>query len=171
MKKILAAIFLSVLAAPAFASVKPMTVTGTAVEVDSTYFVVDTGHEKLGIIRDGSSVFSGELKTGDKVSVEYTMTAKNVKITEAAKPPAPKAEPKAPEAKAPEVKSEAPASVPAKVEAPKVETLVKEAPKTEHGVIETPKIDAAKEDIKKAVEPAKKEPGKSLMKQILDSEE
>ena len=54
-------------------------VTGPVLEVTDTKIVVQKDNEKWEIARDASTKTSGAVKKGDKVTVEYNMTA--IKIT------------------------------------------------------------------------------------------
>lgn len=104
---LLAFALIAAVAAPAFAGPgKTYPISGTAVEVDSQYVVVEGDGKKVQMDRVGATQITGDLKTGDKVSVEYYLVAKDIKVTSPAKPaPAPAA------AKPPAAPAPAPATV------------------------------------------------------------
>ena len=60
-------------------------VTGPVTAVDDTMITVMKGKEKFEIARDSSTKVTGDLKVGDKVTVSYTMTAKEIEVKSAAK--------------------------------------------------------------------------------------
>lgn len=53
-------------------------VTGPVVEVTATKIVVQKGKEKWDIKRDSMTKAPNDIKVGDKVTVEYSMTATDV---------------------------------------------------------------------------------------------
>ncbi len=53
-------------------------VTGPVVEVTDTKIVVQKGKEKWELARDAATKLNGDVKVGDKVTVEYTMTATDI---------------------------------------------------------------------------------------------
>jgi hypothetical protein len=55
-------------------------VTGPVTAVDDSMITVIKGNEKFEIARDSSTKMNGELKVGDKVTIKYTMTAKDVEV-------------------------------------------------------------------------------------------
>ena len=62
---------------------KTYQVTGVIVKLtDKIITVQRPNDEKWEIDRDGSTKVTGELKDGAKVTIEYTMTAKNVEVKE-----------------------------------------------------------------------------------------
>jgi len=72
-------LWLGVAAAPARAeSPKTYQVTGPVLEVTDGTITVQKGKEKWQLARDKDTKSSGDVKVGDKVTIEYTMTAKNV---------------------------------------------------------------------------------------------
>ena len=82
----------------AFAA-KSYQVTGPVVEVTDQTITVEKGKEAWEIGRDAATkVTGGEIKAGDKVTIHYVMTAKDIEVKEA-KAAAKPAETKAPEAK------------------------------------------------------------------------
>ena len=60
-------------------------VTGPITAVDDTMITVMKGKEKFEIARDSSTKVTGDLKVGDKVTIMYTMTAKEIEVKAAAK--------------------------------------------------------------------------------------
>lgn len=55
-------------------------VTGPVTAVDDTMITVMKGKEKFEVARDSSTKVTGDLKVGDKVTVSYTMTAKEIEV-------------------------------------------------------------------------------------------
>jgi len=68
------------LSSTAFAGAKSYQVTGPVMEVNDSRIVVMKGKERFEIDRDASTKVAGELKVGDKVTVMYTMSAKEVEV-------------------------------------------------------------------------------------------
>ena len=68
------------LSSTAFAGAKSYQVTGPVMEVTDSMIVVTKGKERFEIDRDASTKVTGELKVGDKVTIMYTMTAKEVEV-------------------------------------------------------------------------------------------
>ena len=64
----------------AFAGAKSYQVTGPIVEVTDSMIVVTKGKERFEIDRDSNTKVTGDLKVGDKVTIMYTMTAKEVEV-------------------------------------------------------------------------------------------
>lgn len=64
----------SLLAMSAFA----YQVTGPIVEVTDTKIVVQKGNEKWELAKDAATKVTGDLKVGDKVTVEYKMSATDI---------------------------------------------------------------------------------------------
>src|SRR5437879_3272697 len=64
------------------AGVSDYQVTGPVAEVTGTMIVVEKGakKERFEVARDSSTKMSGDVKVGDKVTVHYTMTAKDVEV-------------------------------------------------------------------------------------------
>jgi hypothetical protein len=60
-------------------------VTGPVTAVDDSMITVMKGKEKFEIARDSSTKVTGDLKVGDKVTIKYTMTAKEVEVKAADK--------------------------------------------------------------------------------------
>ncbi len=80
MKKIALALLLGSLAAPALAATKTYQVTGPVLEVSDDAITVQKGKEKWEIARTPDTKVTGELKKGEKVTVEYRMTATSVEV-------------------------------------------------------------------------------------------
>ncbi len=53
-------------------------VTGPVLEVTDTKIVVQKGKEKWELARDAGTKVTGDVKVGDKVTVEYKMTATSI---------------------------------------------------------------------------------------------
>jgi hypothetical protein len=53
-------------------------VTGPIVEVTDSLITVMKGKEKFEVARDSSTKVTGDLKVGDKVTIMYIMTAKEI---------------------------------------------------------------------------------------------
>ena len=86
MKRLALALVLAALAAPALAA-QPKTyqVTGPVLEVTADTIVVQKGSEKWEIGRGPDTKVTGELKKGEKVTVEYRMTAASIEVKAAKK--------------------------------------------------------------------------------------
>ena len=73
-------------------------VTGPVAEINDSMIVVEKGakKERFELARDSSTKVSGDVKVGDKVTVHYTMTAKDVEVKagKAKKETSPAASPK-----------------------------------------------------------------------------
>jgi hypothetical protein len=80
MKKLALALLLGALASPALAATKTYQVTGPVLEVTDEAVTVQKGKEKWEIARTPDTKVTGELKKGEKVTVEYRMTATNVEV-------------------------------------------------------------------------------------------
>jgi hypothetical protein len=77
------AVLVAMLAVPTVGlakSAKKYQVTGTVVSVTADMIVVQKGDEKWEIDRDTDTKVTGDLKKGDKVTIEYTMSATNVEV-------------------------------------------------------------------------------------------
>jgi hypothetical protein len=68
------------LSGTAFAGAKSYQVTGPVMEMNDTMIVVMKGKERFEIDRDASTKVTGDLKVGAKVTIMYTMTAKEVEV-------------------------------------------------------------------------------------------
>lgn len=66
----------------AFSAVKTYQVTGPVLEVTDTTVVVQKGKEKWEITKDASTKVTGELKVGSKVTIQYSMSAKEIEAKE-----------------------------------------------------------------------------------------
>jgi hypothetical protein len=85
MKRIALAVLLGSLAAPALATTKTYQVTGPVLDVTDESVTVQKGKEKWEIARTPDTKVTGELKKGDKVTIEYRMTATSVEVKPAGK--------------------------------------------------------------------------------------
>ncbi len=74
-----------VVAASAFAAVKTYQVTGPVLESSPTMIAVQKGKDRWEIAVDASSGVPADLKVGDKVTIEYRMTATSVTVKGAGK--------------------------------------------------------------------------------------
>jgi RNase P/RNase MRP subunit p29 len=61
-------------------------VTGPVLEVTDSTIVVEKDKEKWEIARDKSTKVSGDVKKGDKVTVQYRMTATSIEVKDAKAP-------------------------------------------------------------------------------------
>jgi hypothetical protein len=87
MKKMLV-ILVVILALPSFAAaaaVKTYQVTGPVLEVTDSAIVVQKGNDRWELARDKDTNVSGDLKVGNKVTIEYRMIATKVEVKEAKK--------------------------------------------------------------------------------------
>ena len=64
----------------AFAGAKTYQVTGPVVDVNDKVITVMKGKDKWEIDRDSATKVQGDVKVGDKVTINYTMTAKDVEV-------------------------------------------------------------------------------------------
>lgn len=80
MKRTALALLLCTLAAPALAAEKTYQVTGPVLEVADDSITVQKGKEKWQIARTPDTKVTGDLKKGEKVTVEYRMTATSVEV-------------------------------------------------------------------------------------------
>ena len=71
------------------ASVKTYQVTGPVLELKDDVIVVQKGNDKWEIARDKDTKVTGTLKVGSKVTIQYTMTAKEIESKEEPKKEAP----------------------------------------------------------------------------------
>ena len=72
----------STFAAPA---IKTYQVTGPVLEVSDSMIVVQKNDEKWAVARDANTKVTGDLKVGDKVTIEYRMVAATVEVKKDAK--------------------------------------------------------------------------------------
>ena len=64
----------------AFAGAKTYEVTGPVLEVNDSMIVVQKGKDRWEVDRDSNTKVNGDVKVGDKVHINYTMTAKDVEV-------------------------------------------------------------------------------------------
>ena len=86
-KTFLAAVLLSAMlrAVPAgAAAAKTYQVTGPVLEVTGDMIAVQKGKDRWEVARDGSTKMPADVKVGDKVTIEYRMTATTVEVKPAA---------------------------------------------------------------------------------------
>ncbi len=75
------ALVLAALAAPALAADKSYQVTGPVLDVTSDSIVVQKGKEKWELARTADTqVSGGDPKKGDKVTIQYKMTATKIEV-------------------------------------------------------------------------------------------
>ena len=74
-------LMLSILVQDVYAA-KTYQVTGPVLELSDKTIVVQKGKEKWEILRDANSKVTGDLKKGEKVTIEYTMTATDITVKE-----------------------------------------------------------------------------------------
>ena len=65
---------------------KTYQVTGPVLDVSGSTITVQKGKEKWQLARDKETKAPSDVKVGDKVTIEYTMSAKNIESKGAAKP-------------------------------------------------------------------------------------
>jgi hypothetical protein len=97
MKRVLliAAIMMFAVSVAYAASVKTYQVTGPVLELKDDMIVVQKGNDKWEIARDKDTKVTGDLKVGSKVTIQYTMSAKEIESKDAPKKePAKKEAPK-----------------------------------------------------------------------------
>src|SRR5437763_14526840 len=68
------------LSSAAFAGAKEYQVTGPVLEVNDSMIAVQKGKDRWELDRNSDTKVNGDVKVGDKVTVSYTMTAKNVEV-------------------------------------------------------------------------------------------
>jgi hypothetical protein len=79
MKRLALAALVAALAAPALAKApKTYQVTGPVLEVSDDVIVVQKGKDKWEIARTPDTKVTGDLKVGEKVTIDYRMTAASV---------------------------------------------------------------------------------------------
>ncbi len=64
----------------ALAGAKDYQVTGPVLEVNDSMIAVQKGKDRWELDRNADTKVNGDVKVGDKVTVSYTMTAKNVEV-------------------------------------------------------------------------------------------
>ena len=62
------------------AATKTYQVTGPVLEVSDSMIAVQKGKDRWEIARDASTKITGDLKVGEKVTIEYRMTAATVEV-------------------------------------------------------------------------------------------
>jgi hypothetical protein len=67
------------------ASVKTYQVTGPVLEIKDDMIVVQKGNDKWEIARDKDTKVTGDVKVGSKVTIQYTMSAKEIESKDAPK--------------------------------------------------------------------------------------
>jgi uncharacterized protein YxeA len=77
---LLTAVSLAISSAAFAAGAKDYQVTGPVLETSDSMITVQKGSEKWEIARDSNTKTTGEVKKGDKVTVHYTMTAKDIEV-------------------------------------------------------------------------------------------
>jgi hypothetical protein len=82
---LIAAVVMFAISVAYAASVKTYQVTGPVLEVKDDMIVVQKGNDKWEIARDKDTKVTGDLKVGTKVTIQYTMTAKEIESKEAPK--------------------------------------------------------------------------------------
>ena len=80
----LAAAFTFVSAAFAEDAANKYQVTGPIVELTDAKIVVMKGTEKWELARNADTKVTGDLKVGEKVTIQYSMTAQTVEVKDAA---------------------------------------------------------------------------------------
>ena len=71
---------LALSSAASAASAKTYQVTGPIVEMNDSMIVVMKGKDRWEVDRDSSTKVTGEMKVGEKVTITYTMMAKDVEV-------------------------------------------------------------------------------------------
>jgi len=80
LKSVFLASFLVVVSMSDAATTKTYQVTGPVLEVKDDSFIVEKGKEKWEIAKNAEAKVKGELKVGAKVTVQYTMAAKEIEV-------------------------------------------------------------------------------------------
>jgi RNase P/RNase MRP subunit p29 len=80
MKRLALALVLGSLSLPALAAQKTYQVTGNVVDLTDDTVTVQKGKEKFEIARSPDTKVTGELKQGEKVTVEYRMSATTIEV-------------------------------------------------------------------------------------------
>ena len=62
------------------AATKTYQVTGPVLEVSDSMIAVQKGKDRWEIARDASTKVTGDLKVGEKVTIDYRMTATSVEV-------------------------------------------------------------------------------------------
>jgi cytochrome c1 len=81
MKRMILALALAALAAPALGAEKTYQVTGPVLDVSADSITVQKGKETWQLARGADTqVSGGDPKKGDKVTIQYTMAAKKIEV-------------------------------------------------------------------------------------------
>lgn len=81
LRVLVCALALAMLTPAVFAKTpKKYQVTGTVAEVTDSTIVIQKGEEKWELARDSSTKIEGKIAVGEKVVVEYRMTATDVAV-------------------------------------------------------------------------------------------
>src|SRR5436305_8399945 len=64
----------------AFAGAKDYQVTGPVLEINDSMITVQKGKDRWELDRNADTKVNGDVKVGDKVTINYTMTAKDVEV-------------------------------------------------------------------------------------------
>ena len=75
-----AASLVVIFASPAFAAMKTYQVTGPVLALTDAVITVQKGQEKWEIARDPAAKVTGELKVGQKVTIQYRMVAEEIEV-------------------------------------------------------------------------------------------
>jgi len=86
---VIAAVVIFAVSVAYAASVKTYQVTGPVLELKDDMIVVQKGNDKWEIARDKDTKVTGDLKVGSKVTIQYTMSAKEIESKDAPKKEAP----------------------------------------------------------------------------------
>ncbi len=89
-----AAVGAVLVASLAVAAGKTYQVTGPVLDVKDNLIVVQKGNEKWELERDASTKVTGDLKVGEKVTIEYRMIATSITVKPGAATTKPKKEKK-----------------------------------------------------------------------------
>jgi hypothetical protein len=68
------------LSATVLAGAKTYQVTGPVLDVNDSMITVQKGKDRWELDRDSNTKVNGDVKVGDKVTITYTMTAKDVEV-------------------------------------------------------------------------------------------
>jgi hypothetical protein len=75
---VIAAVVMFAVSVAYAASVKTYQVTGPVLEIKDDMIVVQKGNDKWEIARDKDTKVTGDVKVGSKVTIQYTMSAKEI---------------------------------------------------------------------------------------------
>jgi hypothetical protein len=82
---VIAAVVIFAVSVAYAASVKTYQVTGPVLEIKDDMIVVQKGNDKWEIARDKDTKVTGDVKVGSKVTIQYTMSAKEIESKDAPK--------------------------------------------------------------------------------------